>query len=177
MDENLKGAAMRGSDAMVTVLTERKDALEKENKFLKAMVAKYSEAARDRNDQARRVSELESELDHVSKPFLNLSRSVDGMNKDIEGMIGKMNSELANEVNTLQAQMERAVSKVKETEQLNERVREYEKLLAEQKEVHPCRCVNWFQPFFATSDDNCPRRPWKKRHLVGCPIRRHWKPA
>lgn len=133
MDEDLKGASMRASDSMVAVLTERKDALEKEVRFLKAQVARYSEAARDRNDKARRVDELESELDHVSKPFLNLSRSVDGMNKDIEGMIGKMNSDLAVEVSTLQLQMEKAVSKVKETEELNNRVREYEALLSEQK--------------------------------------------
>ena len=134
LQEQLKGASMQASDGMVSVLIDRKPTLEREVVFLKAQVKKYAESSRDRNDKARRVDELEGELDHVSKPFLSLSRSVTGMNKDIEGMIGKLNNDLQVEVNGLQQQMERAVLKVKETETLNDRVREYEALLAAQHE-------------------------------------------
>eukprot|EP01049_Picozoa_sp_SAG25_P009084 SAG25_NODE_870_length_5001_cov_3.347205_2_plen_272_part_00 len=103
--------------------------------FLKAQVKKYSEAARDRNSKARRVVELESELQNVSQPFLNMSRSVTGLNNDIGSMITSLKEELESEVKGLHQHMETASQKVKETEQLNVRVREYEELLVRQQAI------------------------------------------
>lgn len=96
---------------------------------------KYMEAARDRNAKARRIVELEAELQNVSQPFLNISRNVTGLNNDIEGMIAGLKNDLQNEVNGLQHHMESAAQKVKETEKLNLRVREYEELLLQQQAI------------------------------------------
>jgi len=135
MTEELSGAKASASDNMVNALVERKKVLEKEAVFLKAQVKKYSEAARDRNTKARRVIDLEEELSNVSQPFLNMSRSVTGLNKDIEGMIGRLNNELTDEVSQLHKHMESATLKVRETEQLNMKVRQYEDLLKEQQVI------------------------------------------
>ena len=121
------------SDNMVHVMHDRKKTLESEVSFLQAQVKKYSEAARDRNAKAARVLELEHELQSVSQPFLNMSRSVSGLNKNIEGMMTRITTELEAEVSGLQHHMEKAQTKVKETELLNARVQEYETLLMEQQ--------------------------------------------
>ena len=123
----------RASDNMIDVMHDRKKTLEQEVKFLQAQVKKYSEAARDRNSKAARVLELEQELQQVSQPFLNMSRSVTGLNKNIEGMMSRITTELELEVHGLTEHMEKAQTKVKETELLNARVKEYETLLMEQQ--------------------------------------------
>ena len=123
----------RASDNMIDVMHDRKKTLEQEVKFLQAQVKKYSEAARDRNSKAARVLELEQELQQVSQPFLNMSRSVTGLNKNIEGMMSRITAELEQEVHGLTEHMEKAQTKVKETELLNARVKEYETLLMEQQ--------------------------------------------
>jgi DNA repair exonuclease SbcCD ATPase subunit len=123
----------RASDNMIHVMHDRKKTLEQEVTFLQAQVKKYSEAARDRNAKASRVLELEQELQQVSQPFLNMSRSVTGLNKNIEGMMSRITTELEQEVSGLQEHMEKAQTKVKETELLNSRVKEYETLLMEQQ--------------------------------------------
>jgi len=131
----LAEADTRASDSMIHVMQDRKKTLESEVKFLQAQVKKYSEAARDRNAKAARVLELEQELQQVSQPFLNMSRSVSGLNKNIEGMMARISSELETEVTDLHTHMEKAATKVKETELLNARVKEYESLLLEQQEL------------------------------------------
>jgi hypothetical protein len=60
---------------------------------------------------------------------------VTGLNKDIEGMIGRLNNELTDEVSQLHKHMESATLKVRETEQLNMKVRQYEDLLKEQQVI------------------------------------------
>ena len=133
LEEDLRQAVLHGSDSMLRVVTERKKVLEGEVKFLKEQVRKYSTRCQDRAEKAQRVQELELELSQVSQPFLAMNQSVNTMNSEMGGLVDRLNTQLQSEVAGLAEQMNKAADKVKETDQLNARVREYEQILMEQR--------------------------------------------
>ena len=133
LEEDLRQAVLHGSDSMLRVVTERKKVLEGEVKFLKEQVRKYSTRCQDRAEKAQRVEELELELSQVSQPFLAMNQSVNTMNSEMGGLVDRLNTQLQSEVAGLAEQMNKAADKVKETDQLNARVREYEQILMEQR--------------------------------------------